>query len=509
VAVCRATVNKEIPDRQYAVNRGSLELPRGERDCGDSKRLVLRYEKGAVCWCSLGISKTFRDLREYGARMYSVSKMRLPLTTTTCALIIATTASAQSTRVDGHWQGTMEREGPAMTVRFDFQTGPQGIAGRFTSESQRAIEYPLDRVDYSWSKIHWVLGGSLTFDGTVSPKSIDGTFQDGPAHGRFSLKPVTLKPPPYKREDVTFRVGDVVLAGTLLRPNGSGLHPGIVFLHGSGPETRWGTNFFYADHFARMGMAALVFDKRGSGQSTGDWKTITDEELARDYLAAVRFLQTQSGVNPKRVGIYGHSQGGTISPLIAAQPGAVAFVIAAAAIGTGPLYTEDLYRTRNDLQDAGFTGPELSRAMDLYSQWLDVARTGKGWDRLGPAMSQAKNEKWFATLELPEDRTDWIYKWYPPVGNFNPLPLWAQVKIPVLLVYGEHDRNTSVSASLAGIGAALRKAGNNDYTPIIIPGAAHNLTIQWHSGEPFFWWHGAPGYPDLLVAWVKLHFPEK
>jgi pimeloyl-ACP methyl ester carboxylesterase len=403
----------------------------------------------------------------------------------------------------------MEREGAAMTVRFDFQTGPGGVAGRFTSESQRAIEYPLDRVNYSGSKIHWVLGDSLVFDGTVSAQRIAGTFQDGQARGTFSLKPVSLTPPPYKREDVTFRVGGVLLSGTLLRPKGAGIHPGVVFLHGSGPETRWGTSLFYADRFARSGIAALVFDKRGTGQSTGDWKTITDEELAGDYLGSVRFLQAQSGVNAKQVGIYGHSQGGTISPLIAARPGAVAFVIAAAAIGTGPLYTEDIYRTRNELEDDGFSAPDISKAMDLYTRWIDAARTGQGWDRLGPAMARAKNEKWFRALELPQNRDDWLYKWYPPVGNLNPLPLWEQVKVPVLLIYGERDRNTPVMPSLAGIGKALYKAGNTDYTPIIIPGAAHNLTIQWHRGEPFFWWYGAPGYPDLLVGWVKLRFPER
>jgi len=396
-----------------------------------------------------------------------------------------------------------------MIVRFDFQTTAAGVAGRFTSESQRAMEYPLDKVDYSGSTIHWVLGGSLIFDGTVSRDAIAGTFQEGSGHGNFSLKRVTLAPPPYRREDVTFPVGDAVLSGTLLRPNSAGGHPGIVFLHGSGPETRWGTPLYFADRFARSGVVALVFDKRGSGQSTGDWKAVTFEGLAGDYLAAVRFLQTQSGVNPKQVGIFGHSQGGTISPLIAAQPGAVAFVIAAAATGTGPIYTQDLYRTRNDLEDEGFTEAEISKAMELYSQWVNVARTGEGWDHISLAMAQAKNEKWFRALALPQDKNHWLYKWYPPIGNFNPLPLWEQVKVPVLLIYGESDRNTPVDPSLAGIGQALHKAGNTDYTPIIIPGAAHNLTIQWHSGEPFFWWHGAPGYPGLLIAWVKQRFPGK
>jgi pimeloyl-ACP methyl ester carboxylesterase len=270
-----------------------------------------------------------------------------------------------------------------------------------------------------------------------------------------------------------------------------------------------GNAFLFRGSLRPKRRAALVFDKSGSGQSTGDWKTITYEGLAEDYLAAVRFVQVQSGVNPKQVGIFGHSQGGTISPLIAARPGAVAFVIAAAAIGTGPIYTQDLYRTRNDLEDKGFTEADISRAMDLYSQWINVARTGEGWNRLGSAMVEAKNEKWFRALGLPQNKDHWLYKWYPPIGNFNPLPLWEQVTVPVLLTYGEHYRNTPVAPSLAGIGQALYKAGHNDYTPIIIPGAAHNLTIQWRAGEPFFWWYTAPGYSDLLVAWMKLRFPEK
>jgi uncharacterized protein len=421
----------------------------------------------------------------------------------------ATKASAEPLSPDGHWQGVMEREGAVMTVRFDFQTKAGAVSGRFTSEAQRALEYPLDGVSYSVPKIHWTLGDSLVFDGVVSSQSIDGTFKDGQAKGTFSLKPVKLDAPPYRREDITFRNGAVVLSGTLLRPKSAGLHPGVVFLHGSGPESRWGTSLFLADRFARMGIAALVFDKRGVGQSTGDWKTITYQVLTEDYLAGVHFLAGQPGVNPKQVGIYGHSQGGTISPMIASRPGAVAFVIAAAAIGTGPLYEQDLYRTRNELLDDGLPEPELSRAMDLYTRWLNVARTGEGWDELDRAVAEEKNEKWFTKLGLPLSKDNWLYKWYPPVGSFNPLPLWEQVKVPVLLIYGERDTNTPVAPSIAGIGLALRKAGNTDFTPLIIPGAAHNLTIRWQSGGPFFWWYAAPGYSDLLTSWVRLRYSGK
>jgi len=421
-------------------------------------------------------------------------------------LAYAAPSRAQLSTPDGHWQGTLERDGATLVVRFDFQTDAAGVmTGRFTAESQRTMEYPLDKVGYSSAGLHWELGGALLFDGVLASDTITGTFREGQARGTLALKRIALPSPPYRREDVTFRSGEVVLAGTLLRPRGAGPHPGIVFLHGSGPESRWGTSLFLADQFARHGIAALVFDKRGAGQSTGDWKTASYHDLADDYLAAVRWLQGRSGVSPTKVGIYGHSQGGTLSPLIASRPGAVAFVIAAAAIGTDAVYEQDVYRTRNELVESGLAEPTLSRAMNLYEQWLTVARTGAGWDDLERAMAEARGERWFRLLGLPP-KGNWIYTWYPTIGNFHPLPLWERVTVPVLLVYGERDQNTPVDASVNGIGQALHTGRNTDYTPVLIPGAAHNLTIQPQPGQPFFWWHVAPGYSDLLISWVRLRF---
>ncbi len=424
------------------------------------------------------------------------------------AMFVPAEGAQAPARLEGSWQGVMERQGATVTVRFDFRTDRGAVAGRFTSESQRVLEYPLDKVDYRSPSLRWTLGDSLSFDGAVSRSEITGTFLDGQESGTFSLHSARLEPPPYRREGVTFRNGDVVLSGTLLRPGTPGPHPGIVFLQGSGPETRWGTNLFLADRFARAGIAALVFDKRGAGQSSGDWRTINYEELAQDDLSAVRFLQHQGGVNPRQVGIYGHSEGGTISPLLSSRPGAVAFVIAAAAIGTGSVYTNEAFRTRNDLMAGGMPEPDLSRAMDFYTLWLEVLRTGEGAEAYEQALAKASQEKWFALLEIPP-RDNWIWKWYPPIGNFNPLPLWEKVTVPVLLIYGERDRNTQVDPSLAGISKALHMAGNTDFTPVIIPGAAHNLTIQWEPGQPFFWWHAAPGYSELLTSWVRLRFSGK
>lgn len=186
----------------------------------------------------------------------------------------------------------------------------------------------------------------------------------------------------------------------------------------------------------------------------------------------------------------------------------MAFVIAAAATGTGPIYTQDLYRTRNDLADRGFTEAEISQAMALYSQWIDVARTGERWDDLERAMvaakAEAKNEKWFDLLGLPQKKDYWLYKWYPAIGNFNPLPLWEKVSVPVLLVYG--DRNTPVGPSLAGIGQALRKAGNPTTPPSSFRRRRTTLRSRGIQANPSFGGTSHRGIPSYRSPQVRSRF---
>ena len=252
---------------------------------------------------------------------------------------------------------------------------------------------------------------------------------------------------------------------------------------------------------ARRGIATLIYDKRGVGMSTGNWKQSTFEDLADDAVAAVHFLQRQANVNPRQVGIYGHSQGGTIAPLIATRSRDVAFVIAAAAIGM-PVYQQDLFRTRNDLRSAGFSQDEIDQAMNLYSVWLNVARTGMGHEQLKVQVETDQSQKWFKYVAPPPDES-WLWKWYPPVGNYNGVPLWEKVTVPVLLLYGERDENTPVPESIVNIERALTRAGNKDYTFVMLPRAAHDLTVGPQAGEPFEWRRLAPGISDLLVAWAS------
>lgn len=261
--------------------------------------------------------------------------------------------------------------------------------------------------------------------------------------------------------------GAVILAGTLCLPRSSGRHPAVVLLQGSGSETHWGTNRFIADRFARFGIAAVTYDKRGSGSSTGDWKSSSYDDLANDALAAIDLLASRPDIDPKRIGLHGHSEGGIIAPIAAAHaPGKVAFVIAEDTVA-GLVRDQDVYRVSHVIREAGFTDAEIKRAMAMYMLMLDVACGTKPYRELETASQPVQATRWYQWLGIPP-KNSYLWSWYPKIGNLDTLVFWKQVHVPVLLVYGERDQLVPVDESLAKITAALDTA-KTPYTAIIVP----------------------------------------
>src|SRR5258708_982909 len=117
-------------------------------------------------------------------------------------------------------------------------------------------------------------------------------------------------------EQVRFRNGSITLAGTLFLPGGKNPHAAAVIFHGSGPQRR---NTFMGRWFAEQGLACLTYDKRGVGESTGDFRSVVFTTLVDDGLAAVSFLKARADIDAHRIGVWGLSQGGWLGPLGAAQ----------------------------------------------------------------------------------------------------------------------------------------------------------------------------------------------
>jgi pimeloyl-ACP methyl ester carboxylesterase len=416
-------------------------------------------------------------------------------------LTLSILAFGSEARFVGHWEGTMVREGVPLQVSFDFTNAGGQPKGTFTSLAQKAMEFPLDAFAINGNSLHFVLGGSIVFDAELSADVITGTFADDSAKGYITLHRAIPKPFPYEAIDVSFHNGAVTLAGTLCIPRTPGRHAAVVLLQGSGSETRWGTNRFIADQFARSGIAALVYDKRGSGVSTGDWKASSYDDLANDAIAGIGLLASRSEIDATRIGLHGHSEGGIIAAIAAAHaPSKVAFVVAEDTVA-GLVRDQDSYRVSHQIKQAGFSNAEIKEALTLYKLMLDVACGTKPYHDLATASQAVREKSWYEWLAIPPDDS-YLWSWYPKIGNLDTLVYWKGVRAPVLLVYGESDQLVPVDESIVKIEAALDKA-NTSYTAVIAPNAQHNLTIQPEPNGPFFWWKAAPGIVDLVVAWVQ------
>jgi pimeloyl-ACP methyl ester carboxylesterase len=145
----------------------------------------------------------------------------------------------------------------------------------------------------------------------------------------FHTNAVTISSPP----------DNVRLAGALTMPDGDGPFPAVVLLSDFGPQDRDATQGDYrlfgglANYLSRYGIAVLRLDDRGVGQSTGNSNNATTADRVRDAQAGLNYLRTLSSIDPARIGLIGHGEGGNVALLAAASPAAPTFVVGLAASG--------------------------------------------------------------------------------------------------------------------------------------------------------------------------------
>lgn len=337
------------------------------------------------------------------------------------------------------------------------------------------------------------------FEGSFNElqNEIKGTFYQNENKNALTLKKGTKLfrpqepkgPIPYKVENVQYEntFAKVSLAGTLTLPLMDKKCPAVLLIAGSGPNDRDETVFGHkpflvlADYLTRNGIVVLRVDKRGVASSTGHYESATGLDFADDVQAGIDYLKKRKEVNPKHIGLIGHSEGGLIAPMVASKSKDVAFIILMA----GPAITgeELLYeQTQAILQAKGVGSSEIEMQRNLQEKLFSIIKEEddakiaeielkKVLDRY---LNEFPTEKRKALRIIYETQIDRINSnWFRYFLTYDPKTALKQIKIPFLALNGDLDLQVSSKQNLPLIAKALKKAGNKDYQVIEFPKVNH------------------------------------
>lgn len=379
-------------------------------------------------------------------------------------------------------------------LAIDFFSSPASPTARLTVPRERVLSKRLEGLEFNPPDVSFrlpVADQQAPFRGTLRGDSLTGTASSSGGALRLLLqRRGPSVPPPYREEEIQFANGDLRLLGSLLIPAGRGPYPAIILIHGSSTPSR--DDFrFYADLFVRNGIATLIYDKRGTGSAQGGMSQVDLRDLAGDVTAAIGLLKGRSDIDSRRIGLWGHSQGGWVAPIAATRDKSVAFVVGFSAPGV--TYADlDKYANASRLRVRGFDSHEIDQATAALRRVDDYVRNGGRASDLQAFLDRTHRTRWASSTTLPrqaptaEQIRSWL-RWRNL--DLDPADYWRNVQVPVLLLYGERDDVVPVAVSAERIRGALMNAGNSQVTIRIFRGEGHTIS-------------GSQEFLDVMVNWV-------
>ena len=309
-------------------------------------------------------------------------------------------------------------------------------------------------------------------------------------------------------EQVSFPSNGVQLSGILIKPKEEGIYPAVVMLHGSGPESS--NDLAYrvnANALVRRGFAVLIYDKRGVGNSGGDFESASFSDFVDDGIAAVNYLCGRADIANDRIGLFGTSEGAWFTPEIAARSGAVAFIFN--RVGPPFSWTENvIWEVRNDFLHDGITEQDVDalvaitqRRWDFYVAVSNDPTLANGEQRasIDAELRRLRETVPNADKVLPERLRDYDEEWYSDFAaeaQYDPRPFLEAIDVPMYYVYGETDINVPTKKAVAYL-EKLREEHGKKIEIHVYPGVGH----------PMFTWKGIfnagypPGYLELMSTW--------
>jgi uncharacterized protein len=428
--------------------------------------------------------------------MRSRSRVGLGLLLLTVLLAGCGSRAPDSSALIGLWEGTLTY--PGLEVRVALRiTGTEREARSVTllrpdqtdaevSASDRSIDGEALRVTFD--------SVETSFEGRVAENgaALAGTWRQGTRTWSISLdrvaeissrpRPQTPLPPyPYVEQEVRFvnPTANATLAGTLTLPDTSGVFPAVVLISGAGAQDRDGTILAHrpfrvlADFLTRRGIAVLRYDDRGSNASTGDRSTATSADYADDTLAGVAFLTAHPNIDPQRVGLIGHSEGGTIAWLAAAASPEVAFVVSLGTPGL-PGLEYNLQYEASTARSLGATDAQVEarrafqeRVLTIVAETGDLAAARQSLRLIYDDIPDVPTAQVEATID------HLLSPWFRYSLALDPSTLLEEISRPVLALFGGKDVQVPPERNVEAIRNALARGGNPNREVIVLDGLNH------------------------------------
>jgi dienelactone hydrolase len=306
--------------------------------------------------------------------------------------------------------------------------------------------------------------------------------------------------------DLKFTSGDATLSGTLWLPARGGPSPVVVVYHGASDPLRAASLYRHLiEMLPPLGIGVFVYDRRDSGLSTGPSANGSYTQLADDGIAARHMLEHEAGVDHRRIGYWGLSQGGWLAALAAERDPRCAFAISISA----PMVTADVqmrFAVANILRIRGYDQTAIDAALDARRGVDDFMHGKASRPDAQRRLDAAAAQPWFEFIYMGKtfrdpDKSGWAQE----MSN-DPLEVMRSVKAPILVLYGAADPWVPVQTSMARLRPLER--GHPNMEVHVISGADHAMMTSatpFAQVDPSSTVRQAPEAPEyfaIMTRWI-------
>ncbi|MGC2698061.1 MAG: alpha/beta hydrolase [Candidatus Angelobacter sp.] len=313
-------------------------------------------------------------------------------------------------------------------------------------------------------------------------------------------------------EEIQFTNGTAHLKGTVYLPKTGNNLAAVVVLHHAGLPTRDANLYRHlCEGLPAIGIAVLVYDRRGSGQSSGDLNKADYQTLADDAIAGQHALAKFSRIDPNKIGFWGLSQGGWLAVLAAGRSKDAAFAIAVSA----PLVTADeqmRFATKNLFTLGGYSQSDVQDMLAARKAWTGYLHRRNSRDEAVEALRKAEAKPWFEIAYLPRASQLTNDPEHDPNRrrlDDDPMAAARQAKVPLLFLYADSDPWIPVGESVKRLKSLARELPNIQYA--VVSNANHemmfpaNEKMQVDQETTRNEVPQAPAYFMIVASWLTRH----